>query len=138
MITNYINLSFFLKPEVTATYDGVKTSQIVADVLKRLADAKITVGGIRILSGQFLESSNMMAEHYGVISNISRHGHSVITESSKAKLEEIFGKELKAGTKVLGAHELLKELKGELNPFGLRVLNDNFGYNSFGWGYLCL
>jgi len=80
-----------------------------------------------------LDKKNIMGEHYGVISSISRKGLSVVSESAKKELEKVFEKEVKSGAKVLGGHELLA-LHSQLNPFSLRVLNDNLGTQRLGGG----
>jgi len=118
---------FFLKPEVTATYDNVKLDLILKDVLQKLEDAKVKLGAVRVLGGEYLDSKNIMGQHYGVISNISRNGTSAITEGAVSKLNEVFGAEIKKGGKVVGGHQLISELKGDLNAYALRVLNDNLG-----------
>jgi len=111
----------------------VKLDLILKGVLTRLEDAKVTLGAIRVLSGEFLDSKNIMGEHYGVISSISKKGVAVVAESSKKKLEELYAKELKAGAKIVGGHQLLAEEKN-LDAFALRVLNDNLGTQRLGGG----
>jgi len=122
-----------LKPEVTADYDGVKVGDILKLTLKRLEEAKVTIGGVRVLSGDYLNDKNIMGQHYGVISAISRGGVDVLTEGAKKQLQEVFAKELKDGAEVLGAHQLLAKRK-DLNAYSLRVLNDNLGTKRLGPG----
>jgi len=124
---------FFLKPEVTAVHAGVKVEAVLETALARLAEAKINIGAVRVLSGDYLNEHNTMGEHYGVISNISRKGLDVLTEGAKAKLNELYTQELKEGATVLGAHQLLEKEK-ELSPFSLRVFNDNFGTKKLAGG----
>jgi len=121
---------FFLKPETTV---DTNLGQVLQSVLKRLSEAKIVIGGVRILSGEFLENKNIMGEHYGVISTISRKGVAAISESAKKELSKVYGKEIEAGAKVLGGHELLASYS-QLNAFSLRVLNDNLGTQRLGGG----
>jgi predicted peroxiredoxin len=117
---------FFLKPEITADYAGVKVDKVVDVVTKALADAQIDVGSVRVVSGDYLDHHNLMVEHYGVISKISKEGVAAISDAAKAKLNEVYKDALAAGAEVLGGHQFLAKYK-EFNPFSLLVFNDNLG-----------
>jgi nucleoside diphosphate kinase len=117
---------FFLKPEATANYAGVKVDAVVELALKTLADFGVEVGSVRVLSGDYLDKHNLMGQHYGVISAISREGASVISEQAKKNLDEKFKADIEAGAPVLGGHQFLAKEPG-FNAFSLSVLNDNLG-----------
>jgi hypothetical protein len=117
---------FFLKPESTAVYNGVKLREVLQAVEKAFAEAKIQIGAIRVLGGSYLDQHNLMVEHYGVISKISKEGVPVISDQAKEKLNELFKDSLAAGAEVLGGHEFLAK-QPQFNPFSLIVLNDNLG-----------
>jgi nucleoside diphosphate kinase len=116
----------FLKPEVTATYDGVKLDKILDLVFKALAQFEVEIGAARILTGQYLDKHDLMVQHYGVISAISKRGVSAISDVAKKNLEEKFKADLEAGAPVLGGNQFLEQEKG-FNAFSLSVLNDNLG-----------
>jgi len=119
---------FFLKPEATADYDGVKVEAVVHLALQTLKENHVEIGAIRVLGGPYLEQTGIMEEHYGVICNISKNGVSAISEDAKKVMEEKFGNDLGSGTKIVGAHQFLKTQKeGEITPFALRAINDNLG-----------
>jgi hypothetical protein len=128
---------FFLKPEITADYAGVKVDKVIEVVTKALADAKIDVGAVRVVSGDYLDQHNLMVEHYGVISKISKEGVSAISDAAKAKLNEVFKDQLAAGAPVLGGHQFLAQFK-EFTPFSLLVLNDNLGTTRLAGGTYAL
>jgi hypothetical protein len=117
---------FFLKPEVTADYAGVHVDKVVDTVTKALTDAGIEIGSVRVVSGDYLDQHNLMVEHYGVISKISKEGVAAISDAAKQKLNEVFKDALAAGAPVLGGHQFLAQFK-EFTPFSLLVLNDNLG-----------
>jgi hypothetical protein len=140
---------FFLMPEATASYDvrflkqtfqsapflisehisnqqGVKVDAVVELALKTLADFGVEVGSVRVLSGDYLDKHNLMGQHYGVISAISREGVPVISEQAKKNLDEKFKADIEAGAAVLGGHQFLAKEPG-FNAFSLSVLNDNLG-----------
>eukprot|EP00808_Paulinella_micropora_P026013 g69021.t1 len=116
---------FFLKPEVTSN-PGAKVEDIVKMALGKLVEAKVTIGGARVLSGDYLKEAKTMQEHYGVINKLSREGESAMTEAAKAKLQEFFGDDIKAGAQVVGAHQLLEKFS-DLSPLALRVMSDSQG-----------
>lgn len=114
----------FLKPEATAP--GVKTREILELVVKSFAANNIKIGAVRVLGGDYLEKHNLMVEHYGVISKISKEGVSAISEQAKEKLDADFKDVISAGAKVLGGNQFLKE-QPQFNAFSLLTLNDNIG-----------
>jgi len=116
---------FFFKPEVTSNQD-VKLDKILDHALEALHKAGVEVGAIRVIAGDYLEKNNVMVEHYGVISKISKEGVKAISQEAKTNLETKYKDDLAAGVKVLGGHEFLAQQK-EFNPFSLIVLNDNLG-----------
>jgi hypothetical protein len=99
---------------------------VVELALKTLADFGVEVGSVRVLSGDYLDKHNLMGQHYGVISAISREGPAVISEQAKKNLDEKFKADIEAGAAVLGGHQFLAKEPG-FNAFSLSVLNDNLG-----------
>jgi len=99
---------------------------ILEAVQKAFIEAKIDLGAIRVLGGPYLDGHNLMVEHYGVISKISKEGATAISDQAREKLEVDFKDALTAGAEVLGGNQfLLKEPR--FNAFSLTVLNDNLG-----------
>jgi nucleoside diphosphate kinase len=117
---------FFLKPEATAAYDGVKVREVLDLATKTLSSAGVEFGAIRVLGGDYLEKHSLMVEHYGVISKISKEGVSAISDQAKEKLNTDFKDLLGAGAEVLGGHQFLNQ-QPQFNAFSLLVLNDNLG-----------
>jgi len=117
---------FFLKPEATAANVGVNVDQILELVKQTFEAAHVDVGAIRVLGGEYLDQHNIMVEHYGVISKISKEGVSAISEQAKQKLETDYKDVLAAGAQVLGGNQFLK-VESRFNAFSLSVLNDNLG-----------
>jgi len=117
---------FFLKPEVTAAKEGVKVADCLELALNTLTSAGVHIGAIRVIGGPYLDKNDIMVQHYGVISKISKEGLAAISESAREVLYEKFADELKAGAEVLGGHQFLAKFK-QFNPFSLLVVNDNLG-----------
>jgi len=119
---------FFLKPEATATADGVNLQKIIDLATKTLSDAGVKFGAIRVIGGPYLDAHNIMVQHYGVISKISKEGYSAISDAAKENLKknENMKEFLAAGAEIIGGHDFLKKFD-KFNPFSLLVLNDNLG-----------
>jgi len=117
---------FFLKPEATNAREGVQVKECLELALKTLTDAGVHIGAVRVVGGSYLDKHNLMVQHYGVISKISKEGVSAISDTAKGVLNEKFGGDIKAGAEVLGGHEFLAKFK-QFNPFSLLVVNDNLG-----------
>ena len=112
---------FFIKPEAT----NANLEAILPMMLKRLQEAQVTFGAIKILSGPYLEKQEMIKEHYDVIAKISYEGEPAISDKAKQSLIEKYGDDVKKGAKVCGGHQLLNSgaIEG-LNAYSLNYLND--------------
>jgi len=119
---------FFLKPEATAVQEGVNVKKTLELAFKTLAEAGVEFGAIRVVGGDYLEKHNVMVEHYGVISKISKEGVSAISDAAKENLNTnpVFTEFLASGAEVLGGHDFLKRFD-KFNPFSLLVLSDSVG-----------
>jgi len=123
----------FLKPEATNEEEGVQVKACLELVLNTLTTHGVSFGAIRVVGGPYLDKYDLMVQHYGVISKISKEGLSAISEAAKAVLHEKFGDDIKAGAEVLGGHQFLAKFK-QFNPFSLLVVNDNLGTTRLGGG----
>jgi hypothetical protein len=124
--SNVNQFVFFLKPETTDAKNGVKVKECTELALNTLTKAGVKIGAIRVVGGTYLDKHDIMVQHYGVISKISKEGLPAISEQAKTVLHEKFNDELKAGAEVLGGHQFLAKFK-QFNPFSLLVVNDNLG-----------
>ncbi len=126
----------FSKPEL-----GLLTEDALAAVWDLLAGAlgeyAVAVHQIRIQTGPELEASGAMAEHYGVINQISRLGRPALTDPAEQALREHFGETLDSAplnsTRVLGGHQFLAA-HPEFSPYALGVLFANAEVTRLGPG----
>jgi len=124
---------FFLKPEATTA----NVKYILDLSVKVLSDAGVTFGGVRVVGGPYLDKHNIMVQHYGVISKISKEGYDIISDAAKAKLNADFGDDVKAVGLPLGGHQWLKN-NPDFSPLALCTVNDNVGTTRLAGGtYLC-
>jgi hypothetical protein len=125
---------FFLKPEAT---EGTNLEYVLKLSLNVLESAGVKIGAIRVIGGPYLDRHNIMVEHYGVISKISKEGVGIISEAAKAKLESDFGEDIKAVGQPVGGHQFLTQ-NPDISPLALTTINDNVGTTRLAGGtYLC-
>jgi len=117
---------FFLKPEATAAHEGVKVKECLELALNTLTSAGVQLGAVRVVGGKYLDQHDIMVQHYGVISKISKEGLAAISDTAKEVLHKTFAEELKAGAEVFGGHQFLAKFK-QFNPYTLLIVNDNLG-----------
>lgn len=122
----------FSKPEL-GRLNGADLDKVWDLFASSLSTHDVTVHRSLILTGAELESSGVMAEHYGVINKISRLGRSTLTEAAESELVAQYGPELDAGAQVLGGHQFLTEFPG-FSPFSLGVLFANLSVGRLGPG----
>jgi len=124
---------FFLKPEATTA----NVEYILDLSLKTLANAGVSFGAVRVVGGPFLDKHNIMVQHYGVISKISKEGYEIISDAAKEKLNKEFAADVEAAGLPLGGHQWLAK-NPDFTPLSLTTLNDNIGTTRLAGGtYLC-
>jgi len=116
----------FLKPEATALHEGVNINAVLQLITKSLLEHNVEIGAVRVLNGNYLNESGIMAAHYGVINSISTKGIDAISDAAKEKLQELYGEDIKAGAAVLGGHQFLEKFP-DFNAASLCTINDNIG-----------
>jgi len=105
--------------------------------LKLFSDAGVSFGGVRVVGGPFLDRHNIMVDHYGVISRISKEGYPILSDVAKEKLSADFASDLAACGQPLGGHQWLAK-NPEFSPLALATINDNVGTTRLAGGsYLC-
>lgn len=122
----------FSKPEL-GRLTGAELDKVWDLFAGQLGAYGVKVHSSAILTGPELESSGVMAQHYGVINKISRLGREALTEPTERALSEQYAAELDDGASVLGGHQFLAEF-GEFGPYSLGVLFANLPTTRLGPG----
>jgi hypothetical protein len=133
-------LSYSSQADRKAT--SANTEFILKLSLGILAKAGVKFGAVRVLGGPYLDKHNIMVEHYGVISQISKYGYPIISEAAKEKLNKDFAEgmrliapfhlsvahsaDVKAVGLPVGGHEFLAK-HPDFSPLALTTINDNVG-----------
>jgi len=84
-----------------------------------------------------LDRHNLMVDHYGVISKISKEGYPILSDTAKEKLAKDFAADVAACGQPLGGHQWLEQ-NPDFSPLALATINDNVGTARLAGGsYLC-
>lgn len=122
----------FSKPEL-GRLTGPHLDKVWDLFASSLSAYDVAVHATAILTGAELEASGMMAQHYGVINQISRLGRSALTEPTEQALGEKYADALADGAEVLGGHQFLESYP-EFSPYALGVLFANLTVERLGPG----
>lgn len=123
----------FLKPEVTATHDGVNLPAVLDLVLSHLHGFGVDIAAARALPAAYLDTHAIMDNHYGVINRISKQGPDALTDAARDALNTRFADDLAQGALVLGGHQFLAQ-QPAFSSLALSTLNDNIGTTKLGGG----
>ncbi len=99
---------FFIKPEITLPSATIELDKILEIILQKIDAAGLGIQNIKVLSSNYLEQYNIIAQHYGVINSISNNAMEAMSQGAKEKFASIFGKNIEDCT-VLGGFEFLKK-----------------------------
>jgi hypothetical protein len=132
---DYANeLLFFVKPEVTMS--GADTLRAVLDVTAdAFDDYGVVATGAKILGASFLDTHDLIAQHYGVINEIARNGADAISEEAVDTFADTYGTPADDAI-LLGAFEFLDRYDG-FTDVSLNVLWDNVVADRLASGTYC-
>ena len=116
----------FIKPNVTIKEDSIKLENIVKLVFDKIVSFGLDINMIKVLPGTYLESYNIMAQHYGVINKLSKNVRKAMNDQGKEKFKELFGISFEDAD-VYGGHEFLDKFE-KFTPFALSVLWQSTGF----------
>jgi hypothetical protein len=102
------NFLFFIKPEITLPSQTIQLEKILDIVLEKIAAFGFRIHDIRILSAKYLETYNLIEQHYGVIAQIANQGRSQLSTVARERFQEVFNVSPDE-VNVLGGNEFLAE-----------------------------
>lgn len=127
---------FFIKPEITLGVDSIKLNDILEIIFEKLEEYSFSIINIQLLGAAYLKEYNVIAQHYGVINQLSQNAIENLNEKSKQKFEEIFNKPINQ-SKLLGSLEFLN-LRTDFTPESLNQRwTESKGYKLGGGTYVC-
>ena len=98
---------FFIKPEITLPDSAIQLSKILEVTLSTVEAYGLDIVNAQLLSAKYLETHNIIAQHYGVINQLANNAVGAMSEGAKKKFAELYGKSV-GEAKVLGGFEVLK------------------------------
>ncbi|NBC84109.1 MAG: hypothetical protein GVY19_12140 [Bacteroidetes bacterium] len=123
---------FFIKPEITLPDSNVKLDEVIPLILKKLELFGLTVKDAAVLAADYLDEHNIIAQHYGVINQLSKDVHKTISPQAVEKFKEIYNKDFEQ-CKVFGSLEFLEEFP-EFTPLTLDYLWQNKSFHKLAGG----
>jgi nucleoside diphosphate kinase len=114
---------FFIKPEILVKSDKIQLDKILELIEMKIEAFGFNIHNIKILSANYLDQYNIIAQHYGVINKISSNALANISDGAKEKFKELTGKSI-SEVKVLGGSEFIEQYPN-FNAYSLDYLWQN-------------
>ena len=114
---------FFIKPEILVKSDKIQLGKILNLIAKKIESFSFNIHNIKILSANYLDQHNIIAQHYGVINKIASNATANMSVIAKEKFKEFTGKSIDE-VKVLGGSEFIEQFP-HFNAYSLDFLWQN-------------
>ncbi|HBF88704.1 MAG TPA: hypothetical protein DDX39_08690 [Bacteroidales bacterium] len=98
---------FFIKPEITIADNNIKLNEILSFIFEKLNEYKLKIKDVNILSAKYLDKTNIMAQHYGIINQLSQNPKTYFSETAVQNFQKVFNKSIN-DVNLLGSLELMK------------------------------
>ena len=112
---------FFLKPECFNTKNHQGTDEIIKMIFSKFNEHNCIVSGAAFISGEMIDTLEVMDKHYGYINKMSKNVSAMLTGEEKQRIGEALGIANTSQYQILGGHEFL-QANTSFNPQTL----DNF------------
>lgn len=109
---------FFVKPGITLDDESIQLTDILTFILKKLTEAKMNILSASILNAPYLDSNNIIAQHYGIINQLASEPKLHFSQEAIKAFEKNYGQPFDEAP-IKGGLEMLSESKMELS-----MLND--------------
>jgi len=120
----YVNqFLLFIKPEITVKDESIKVSNIIELIFTKLHDFRFEIEKIHLLSSDYLEKHEIIAQHYGVINRLAKYAIENIPDIASEKFSQVFKNDI-SKCKVLGGFQFLDAYQN-FNPISLDILWQN-------------
>jgi len=99
---------FFIKPEILLKSEKIRLDKILDLIERKIRDFGFNIHNIKILSANYLDQYNIIAQHYGIINELSSNAIAYMSEGAKDKFKEYYGKPVNEA-KTLGSFEFITQ-----------------------------
>jgi len=127
---------FFIKPEILVKSDKIRLDKILDLIELKIKSFNFKIHNVKILSANYLNQYNIIAQHYGIINKISSNAVANMSESAKDKFKELYGKSVNE-VKVLGGSEFIIQYPN-FNAYSLECLWQNLDNKKLAGGTYCV
>jgi len=114
---------FFIKPEITIDDPGIDLNGILNLIFDKISEFKLAIKNIRVINAPYLKKHNIIAQHYGVINQLSDNLKDNISEEATNRFEEVYNIKF-SEAEILGSLEFIKAYP-EFTATGLSYLWQN-------------
>lgn len=114
---------FFIKPELLIKSPSIDIKSILDLIHSKIEENGFDILNIKILSANYLDKYNIIAQHYGVINKIASDAINNISEGAKEKFAEYTGNSIN-DVQVLGGLQFLEKYP-YFNAYSLDYLWQN-------------
>ncbi|MFI7110334.1 hypothetical protein ACIBK9_28775 [Nonomuraea sp. NPDC050227] len=121
-----------LKPELTAP-GGTPATAALARVLGLLAEHRVQVGAVRVVSSGYLSTYRVVEHQYRMLNEVSRGGLPATSAAARDKLAVAYPYAAADARRVLGGHQFLQQCP-EVSAFALDLLTRNVSVTKLGAG----
>jgi hypothetical protein len=80
---------FFIKPEILVESDKIQLDKILELIEKKIEAFGFNIHNVKILSANYLDQYNIIAQHYGVINKIASNALANMSDGAKDKFKEL-------------------------------------------------
>lgn len=119
----------FVKPEITRPDHSVQVRAVLDLLVGRFEEFDIRASAMIVLGAAYLKDHDLIAQHYGVINEVSRLGLDVLQPAAASKALAL----RKGKEPVLGGHQILQR-HPELTPTALGAIWDKGSGTKVGSG----
>ncbi len=127
---------FFIKPEITQKISSVKIMNILDIIFSKLDEYNFEINNVRLLGAKYMGDYDVIAQHYGVINQLSRNAFDNLSEASKQKFKEIYNQSASKDI-ILGSLEFLANYP-DYTPESLNdIWKDTPNHKLGGGTYIC-
>ena len=126
---------FFIKPEITVKSETINLEKILELISDKINAFGFNIHNIKILSANYLDKFDIIAQHYGVINKIASDSRQNLSDGAKEKFRELFGNSIEASN-VLGGLEILAKYH-DFNAYSLDYLWQNLENKKLAGGTYC-
>ena len=126
---------FFIKPEITVKSETINLEKILELIGEKISTFGFNIHNIKILSANYLDKFDIIAQHYGIINKIASDARQNLSDGAKEKFKEIFAQPLEESS-VLGGMEILTKYQ-DFNAYSLDYLWQNLENKKLAGGTYC-